>query len=248
MAEDRPYRAFWILLAIWLALLVFFRLFPSIDTGFSGVFYSASTCKSDNGTAVCGLFPMGEVPFFVALRTFLYYLPPVLAVVLAISLVVPGLDRRLNWPEMSRRNRMVAIGAWIVNAGLLVNLLLKAHSGRPRPADTTLFGGHLPFVPAGDLSGACTSNCSFISGEAASAGWLFCLLALVPPQARRWLFWPVLLVSALTALLRVFFGRHFFSDALLGWLSAVVVFELAAAVFGWNESDGPDAAAGKGRG
>lgn len=235
MAEDRPYRAFWILLAIWLSALVFFRLFPSIDSGFSSIFFSASTCKSNNGAAVCGLFPMGEVPFFIALRTFLYYLPPALAIALLVSLLVPALDRRLNWPEISRRNRIVAIAAWIVDVGLVVNLLLKEHSGRPRPADTTLFGGHLPFVPAGDFSGACTSNCSFISGEAASAGWLFCLLALTPPEARRWLFWPVLVLSVLTGLLRVFFGRHFLSDALLAWLSAVVVFELLAAVLGWSE-------------
>ena len=239
--QDRPFRSFWILAISWLVILLFFRLFPPVDIGFSRLFYSTSSCLPGSAAERCGMFPLGEIPVFAFLRTVLYYLPVVVAIALVASLIVPALNRRLDWPEISPRNRMIAIGAWIIDAGILVNMLLKAHSGRPRPADTSLFSGQLPFVPAGDFSGACTSNCSFISGEAASAGWLFCLLALLPPRARRWLFWPVLAVSALTALLRVFFGRHFLSDALLAWLSAVIVFELLAAIFGWNERDNADA-------
>jgi len=235
MQQDRPFRSFWILTACWFAILLFFRLFPSIDIGFSRFFYSTSACPPGGIAGQCGMFAMGEVPFFVLLRTVLYDLPVVLAIALVVSLVVPAIDRRLDWPEISRRNRLIALGAWILDAGLIVNVLLKSYSGRPRPADTSLFSGQLPFVPAGSFSGACTSNCSFISGEAASAGWLFCLLALLPPHARRWVFWPILTISIVTALLRVFFGRHFLSDAVLAWLSAIIVFELLAAYFGWND-------------
>ncbi len=237
MQQDRPFRSFWILTAGWLVILLFFRLFPSVDIGFSRLFYTTSACAQGGAAGQCGMFALGEIPVFALIRTVLYYLPVVAAIALVASLVVPALDRRLDWPEISRRNRLVALGAWIIDAGLIVNMLLKAYSGRPRPADTSLFSGQLPFVPAGSFSGACTSNCSFISGEAASAGWLFCLLALLPPHARRWIFWPVLAISVVTALLRVFFGRHFLSDAILAWLSAVIVFELLAAIFGWNERD-----------
>lgn len=240
MQQDRPFRSFWILTACWFAILLFFRLFPSVDIGFSRLFYSTSACPPGGLVGQCGMFPLGEIPFFVFIRTVLYYLPVLAVIALIASLVVPALNRRLDWPEISSRNRLIAIGAWILDAGLIVNVLLKAYSGRPRPADTSLFSGQLPFVPAGSFSGACTSNCSFISGEAASAGWLFCLLALLPPQARRWVFWPVLTISVVTALLRVFFGRHFLSDALLAWLSAIIVFELLAAAFRWNERKGPE--------
>ncbi|MCD2171852.1 phosphatase PAP2 family protein [Rhizobium sp. C4] len=235
MQQDRPYRSFWILTACWFVILIFFRLFPSIDIGFSRLFYSTSACPPGGVAGQCGMFALGEIPFFVFIRTVLYYLPVVAAIALVASLLVPALDRRLDWPEISRRNRLVALGAWLLDAGLIVNVLLKAYSGRPRPADTSIFSGSLPFVPAGSFSGACTSNCSFISGEAASAGWLFCLLALLPAHARRWVIWPVVTLSVLTALLRVFFGRHFLSDAILAWLSAIIVFELLAAIFGWSE-------------
>lgn len=238
MQQDRPFRSFWILTAFWFAILLFFRLFPSVDIIFSRLFYSTSACPPGSAAGQCGMFPLGEIPFFVFIRTVFYYLPVVVAIALVASLVVPALNRRLDWPEISPRNRLIALGAWILDAGLLVNMLLKAYSGRPRPADTSIFSGQLPFAPAGSFSGACTSNCSFISGEAASAGWFFCLLALLPPHARRWIFWPVLTLSVATALLRVFFGRHFLSDALLAWLSAVIVFELLAAIFGWSERDG----------
>lgn len=237
MAQDRPFRSFWILAISWLVILLFFRLFPSVDIGFSNLFYARTACFPDTSADHCGMFPLGEIPFFNALRIVLYYLPVVAVIAILASLLVPSLNRKIDWPEMSVRNRLIAIGAWIVDAGLFVNLLLKSHSGRPRPADTSLFSGHLPFVPAGDFSGACVTNCSFISGEAASAGWLFCLLALMPPQSRRWAFWPILAISLLTALMRVSFGRHFLSDAVLGWLSAIVIFELMAALFGWNESE-----------
>ncbi len=237
MQQDRPFRNFWILFASWLVILVFFRLFPSADIGFSRLFYTTSACAPGSVAGHCGMFALGEIPFFNFIRMILYYLPVVAAIALVASLIVPALDRKLDWPEASRKNRLIALSAWILDAGLLVNMLLKAHSGRPRPADTSIFSGPWPFTPAGSFSGACTSNCSFISGEAASAGWLFCLLALMPPQARRWVFWPVLSISIVTALLRVFFGRHFLSDAVLAWLSAIVVFELLAAIFGWNERD-----------
>lgn len=240
MQQDRPFRSFWILTACWFAILLFFWLFPSVDIGFSRLFYSTSACSPGAAAGQCGMFPLGEIPVFVFLRTVLYYLPVVAVIALVASLVVPALDRRLDWPEISRRNRLIALGAWVIDAGLIVNVLLKAYSGRPRPADTSIFSGPHPFMPAGSFSGACTSNCSFISGEAASAGWLFCLLALLPPHARRWVLWPVLTVSVLTALLRVFFGRHFLSDAILAWLSAIVIFELLAAIFGWNERNAPE--------
>ncbi len=240
MQQDRPFRSFWILTGCWFAILLFFWLFPSIDIGFSRLFYSTSACAPGATAGQCGMFALGEIPFFIFIRTLLYYLPVVAVIALVASLLIPALDRQLDWPEISRRNRLVALGAWIIDAGLIVNMLLKAYSGRPRPADTSIFSGQLPFVPAGSFSGACTSNCSFISGEAASAGWLFCLLALLPPHVRRYVFWPVLGVSAATALLRVFFGRHFLSDALLAWLSAIIIFELLAGFVGWNERNAPD--------
>ena len=89
-----------------------------------------------------------------------------------------------------------------VDPQILVNLLLKSYSGRPRPHQTDLFGGDLPFMPAGSFSGQCENNCSFISGEAAGAGWLICLIPLLPPRLRLALAPGIIAVS----LLPVFIG------------------------------------------
>lgn len=107
---------------------------------------------------------------------------------------------------------------------MLVNFILKSHWGRPRPLETIDFGGALHFVQAGSMAGECASNCSFVSGEAAGAGWLLCLLFLVPRPLRLVLFGPLAAISLLAPALRLAFGAHYLSDVILGWLSSFVVF------------------------
>ena len=48
--------------------------------------------------------------------------------------------------------------------GLLVNLTLKDHTHRPRPAHLQAFGGKAEFRPFYMADGACAKNCSFPSG------------------------------------------------------------------------------------
>jgi hypothetical protein len=95
---------------------------------------------------------------------------------------------------------------------------LKAYSGRPRPVDVTLFGGDMGFAAVGDFSGACISNCSFVSGEAAAAGWLLCLIPLLRGPFRHILAALLIDISVAAPFLRVVMGSHFLSDAILGWL------------------------------
>ena len=49
--------------------------------------------------------------------------------------------------------------------GLLTNVILKSHWGRPRPIDVVEFGGDQHFVPWWDPRGDCPDNCSFVAGE-----------------------------------------------------------------------------------
>jgi membrane-associated phospholipid phosphatase len=113
--------------------------------------------------------------------------------------------------------------AYLLGPGLLVNGILKAFWGRPRPAAVIEFGGTLPFVNWWDPSGACPSNCSFISGEAASAAWLFGPAMLAP---KRWRPLAMSLAAAffvMTSALRVAAGGHFLTDVVIGGLSSVLV-------------------------
>ena len=113
---------------------------------------------------------------------------------------------------------------------VLVNLLIKEFSGRPRPYQTDIFGGDMVFMPAGSFGGECARNCSFVSGEGAAAGWLFCLILLLPSRNRLLLVPLILFGSLFTPALRVAFGGHYLSDVILGWLSSLVVVALVMGV------------------
>nr|WP_272210984.1 phosphatase PAP2 family protein [Marinicella sp. W31]MDC2876893.1 phosphatase PAP2 family protein [Marinicella sp. W31] len=113
----------------------------------------------------------------------------------------------------------------ILGPGILVNSILKEVSHRPRPRNTDLFGGDLGFVPAGDFSGACGANCSFVSGEAAGAGWLFCYAVFLVPDRFKLLFSPPLIALAIISpVMRVAYGGHYLSDVILAWLGSLIVF------------------------
>ena len=67
--------------------------------------------------------------------------------------------------------------------GLVTNVILKDHWGRPRPIDVTQFGGTDRFVPcSGTRAATASNNCSFIGGEASGAFWT---LGSGGPSARR---------------------------------------------------------------
>ena len=63
----------------------------------------------------------------------------------------------------------------------------------------------------------CVGNCSFVSGEAATAIWFVAVAIILPLKWRK----PALIVALTLAFLlsfnRVAFGRHFLSDVLLAW-------------------------------
>lgn len=99
-----------------------------------------------------------------------------------------------------------------IGPGLLVNVILKDNSiGRARPSQITEFGGSSDFTRAFEYSGACDSNCSFVSGHAAMGfffiglGWLM--------QSKRW-FYIGLAVGAVVGLTRIVQGGHFLSDTI----------------------------------
>src|SRR5262249_33116625 len=76
------------------------------------------------------------------------------------------------------------IATLALGPGLLVNVILKDHWGRPRPIDVTQFGGRQHFVAWWDPRGNCPANCSFVSGDVSGAFWTMAPAALAPPQWR----------------------------------------------------------------
>lgn len=236
---SRPALTFWTisagLIVLWCLILALFNLFPGLDIAAQRLFFVATPCPDGAPTGrICGMFPYGNDPVFRGLRFLLYYLPFVAAAVI-IWVLVAALSRHgSDRDEKTIRRTGIVLGTLALGPILLVNLFLKESSGRPRPLATDLFGGPMPFMPAGDFGGACTANCSFISGEAAGACWLLCAFFLLPKRFREPFLPLAVAISVTKPAMRMAFGGHYLSDILLGWLSTLIVFTLLCALFNWH--------------
>lgn len=219
---------------VWMSLLLFFYALPGIDLTVAGFFFRAQDCGSNIGHAICGGFPISHNWLVKSVRKLLFYLPHIVGVCVLVALIVAIVESRdpkiSAFPALKKRNRewitklSLSLLSAIIGPFFIVNVLLKEWSGRPRPIETDIFGGTMTFAPAGSFSGACDGNCSFISGEAAGAGIIVCVVPFLPAVWRRRIGPPLVIASIATALLRVAFGGHYLSDAVLGWLSSPLIF------------------------
>ena len=168
--------------------MALFALAPELDLSAARVFF--------RGDHFIGVSPVGD-----AFRRVFWDAP---YVVLAGALAAYAL-RRMGRIRRGPDGRAVVflIATLALGPGLLINGLLKEHTGRPRPVFTDQFGGEWAFRPWYDASGACESNCSFASGETATAAWTLAPALLTPPPARPYALGAALLLTLATALLRM---------------------------------------------
>jgi membrane-associated phospholipid phosphatase len=128
------------------------------------------------------------------------------------------------------------------SAGVLTNLTFKSYWGRPRPVVVTQFNGPDPFVPWWDPRGSCGRNCSFFSGEGATAFWTYAPAALTPPAWRPLAYVAATLFGIATSVLRMAFGGHFFTDvAAAGLVSFLVIWLAYALIYRWPSTRMTDA-------
>lgn len=220
------------LFAIWSVLLIVFNRFPAIDIAVAHDFFSDAVCRPGEALGkICGIFPDDKDPLFSFLRSITLSLPYLAVAVLLAVPIKSWIRLRSQWRTPTTDRSIAALISLALGCGLIVNLILKEFSGRPRPRDTVLFGGGLDFVQAGSFAGRCLQNCSFISGEASSGGWLLCLVMLLPRRLRLPLGLPLAIISILMPTMRVMTGAHYLSDAVLGWLSSLVIFAGVFATF-----------------
>ena len=208
-----------------LAALVF-GIAPVLDLRTAALFYAG------NGTFI------GEMGLGGAARRLFYWIP---TIVVILNVLLYG-ARRLGvgrWWAPTGRGLVFVLLTFAVGPGLVANTLLKEHSHRPRPYQTTDFGGDQPFRPFYTFDGACKRNCSFVSGEGATSAWTLGPALLLPLPWRG----PAIAASLVFALcsggLRVAFGGHYFSDAVFAVLFSWIVLWL-----GWivirPRGSGPD--------
>ena len=110
----------------------------------------------------------------------------------------------------------------------------KSYWGRPRPVVVTEFNGPWEFMPWWDPRGACERNCSFFSGEGATAFWTYAPAALTPPAWRPLAYAAATLFGITTSVLRMAFGGHFFTDvAAAGLVTFLVIWLAYAWIYRW---------------
>jgi membrane-associated PAP2 superfamily phosphatase len=225
-----------IALALTLVVGLLFGIYPELDLKIAALFYDATT-KS---------FPLKlDTPAMFARDAAMWIawglaLPAIVALV--VKLVRP--DRRLM---ISGRAIIFLLVTMTLSAGVLTNLTFKSYWGRPRPVVVTQFNGPDRFVPWWDPRGSCARNCSFFSGEGATAFWTYAPAALTPPAWRALAYTAATLFGVFTSLLRMAFGGHFFTDvAAAGLVTFLVVWLAHGYIYRWPSTrlsdEGIDAA------
>lgn len=210
------------LTGLWLLLLALFSLIPAIDIDMQRLFFRSLPCPQGGAATVCGIFPLSQSDTLRGLRRLLFMAPNAVALLLLLRLVLAW-SKIVPAAHLLQARLALLLVSFCLGPGLLVNAIFKSHSGRPRPAETDLFGGTMAFRPAGAFDGACTSNCSFVSGEAAGLAWLVLAALILPPRLRPAVLPAVAALAGTGMVMRMAFGRHFLSDITLGALSTPVV-------------------------
>jgi membrane-associated PAP2 superfamily phosphatase len=207
-AEAKPFAAALGLLAL---ISLVFLLAPRLDLAISGLFYAAAVGFLDDRYPIVALVREAG-------RILEWALAIIVSAPLAIKVLFPDV-RLLVRPRAS----LFVLTSFVLGPGLLVNGLLKEHWGRARPREILSFGGEAEFSPVWWISDQCDGNCSFVSGEAASAFWLVALVFIVPREWRPATAKVTISAAAAISLTRIAAGAHFMSDVLIAWLLTLLV-------------------------
>jgi lipid A 4'-phosphatase len=215
-------------IALSLALVIglVFGIYPELDLKLAALFYDPQARS----------FPLKLSAFAVFARDAAMWIAWALAVpaiaALIIKLVRP--DRPLL---MSGRAVIFLLLTLTLSAGVLTNFTFKSYWGRPRPVLVAQFGGGLPFMAWWDPRGGCERNCSFFSGEGATAFWTLAPAALTPPAWRPLAYAAATAFGLATSVLRMAFGGHFFTDIAAAALVTFLVIWLAHGyIYRWRRT------------
>jgi membrane-associated PAP2 superfamily phosphatase len=212
-------------IALGLALVVglMFGIYPELDLKLAALFYDPATRS----------FPLKLNALAGFARDGAMWIAWGLAMPALVALVAKFVrpDRPLL---ISGRAILFLLLTLFLSAGVLTNFTFKSYWGRPRPVVVTQFNGPEQFVPWWDPRGSCDRNCSFFSGEGATAFWAFAPAALTPPAWRPLAYAAATLFGVATSGLRMAFGGHFFTDvAAAGLVTFVVIWLAYGYIYRW---------------
>jgi membrane-associated PAP2 superfamily phosphatase len=215
-----------IALAIAVVAGLAFALYPEIDLRVARPFYAV--VDAANNAFAWRIYPPAMLARDIGLWIGALLIAPAV-VALVVKLICP--KRKLLIPG---RAVVFLLATLALGPGLLVNVVLKEHWGRPRPIDVTQFGGSQHFVAWWDPRGDCSGNCSFVSGDVAGAFWTIAPAALAPPQWRVLAYGAALTLGAGMAAIRAMAGGHFLSDVVFaGIFTFLIIWIMYALIYRW---------------
>ena len=166
---------------------------------------------------ISGLFYFGKSQF--ALQSFdlvsILFRDILLPLILIYILILPIVGRFIRIEKIffnykfSLREIILLWGSQIISVLIFVNLVLKNFWGRGRPNDVIELGGKEIFTPWYEISNACETNCSFVSGDA-SVGFSIIILYLI--TTKTIFLYASFIAGLVLGLIRIMAGGHFLSD------------------------------------
>ena len=183
---------------------------PSIDLYISGLFYYGSQQFALQSFDLTSIF----------FRDIL--LPLMLIYILILPIVgrFTKIDKIFFNYRFSIKEIVLLWGSQIIGVLIFVNLILKNLWGRARPNDILQLGGKETFSPWFEISNACETNCSFVSGDA-SVGFSIIILYLI---TKKIIFLYASIVAGLVlGLIRIIAGGHFLSDIFFAGFFIVIL-------------------------
>lgn len=211
-----------------------FGLYPGLDLEVARYFHGFAD-RSHNMFALRIYPPLMKARDIGLWVGFILVAPAVCALI--VKLLLPR--RKML---ISGRATVFLIATMALAPGLLVNVLLKDHWGRPRPIDVTQLGGNQNFVAWWDPRGDCPANCSFVSGDVAGAVWTIAPAALAPPHWRALAYAAALALGAGMGTIRVMAGAHFPSDVIFaGIFTFLIIWITYAVIYRWRRTRFSDA-------
>ncbi len=205
-----------VFLALFIVLGILAYKFSYIDILITNLFYN------ENG------FYLANNIFGLIIYEGAYYLTIAVIVLLFIMLFL-NVFKNIKPLGMPRKAIIFFIVIVIMAPGIVVNSILKDHVGRPRPAHITEYGGTAVFQPPFVISDQCDKNCSFVSGHASFAFTFMAIGLLFRKRLRHIICTSGFIFGAVVGFVRIFQGRHFFTDVVFAffftWLTITLIYK-----------------------
>jgi lipid A 4'-phosphatase len=232
--EDGPTARPLIWAGLFLSLLVFSKM-PNVDLWVSMRYWnSGQGFFNANNPVVQALYICTPRAGYALVAVALLYLIA-LPLLKRVALERGRPDLAAQMTGLWRRTAVGGLLVAALSSGLIVELGLKDHVGRPRPVQTDVFGGDMPFYPAFTMGPTPEKHRSFISGHAATGFSLMIVGLFASPTWRRRWFMIGLTTGAIVGLGRIMQGGHYLSDVVFSFYAVWLSCELVA--YGFKRYD-----------